>query len=52
VHGAGPAPKSTLKILRKWERGLAGHERRQRAEMKRIADAESRLRSLVRKAAA
>ena len=52
LHGAGPAPRSTLKMVRKWERGLAGHERRQQAEMKRIAGAESRLRSLVTKAAA
>ena len=51
LHGAGPAPKSTLKMVRKWERALAGHERRCQAETKRIAEAQSRLRTLVKKAA-
>ena len=52
IHGAGPAPASTLKMVRKLERALAAHERRQQMETKRISDAERRLRSLVRKMAA
>ncbi len=49
VHGAGPAPTSTMKMVKKWERALAAHERTLQTETKRISDAESRLRSLVRK---
>lgn len=49
-HGAGPAPKSTQKMVRKWERTLAGHEQRQQAEARRISEADTRLRTLVKRA--
>jgi argininosuccinate lyase len=48
-HGAGPAPKSTTKLVRKWERALSAHEARQLAESRRNAEADQELRRLVKR---
>lgn len=50
LHGAGPAPRSMSRMVRKWERAVGLHEARYLRETARIAHVEKKLRRLTERA--